>query len=132
MKASTSSLTDLSRAPVPHALDFVELAGYAWRGNGESARLLRTPSPTIGGRHVLIVQDVVDTGLTLNYLVRMLPFRGPSLRRRYLPRPAIPSLVEDLPFATSASPFPTSSSSATGFDLDERWRGLPDLHSVTE
>ena len=79
LKSSAIFVSDLSRAvAVPHELDFLELARYRGEDNGEAARLLKDLDTTIEGRHVLVVQDVVDTGLTLNYLVRMLLLRMPE------------------------------------------------------
>src|SRR5262249_33998207 len=73
LKASLVFCADLSRAiPIFHALDFVELAGYgsAVMGGHQQIRVLKDLDLDVRGRDVLIVEDVVDTGLTLNYLVR--------------------------------------------------------------
>ena len=76
LKASVVFLADLSRAlTTPHEIDFLELAGYGTPG---AIRLLKDLDGDIRGRHVLIVEDVVDTGLTLNYLVRTLALREPA------------------------------------------------------
>ena len=78
LKASLVFLADLSRAlPIVHNLDFVELAGYgsAQMGGHEQIRVLKDLDADIGDRDVLIVEDVVDTGLTLHYLVRTLELR---------------------------------------------------------
>src|SRR5436309_3858688 len=67
LKASVVFLADLTRAiPIVHAIDFVELAGYEGRGTGGDAaiRLLKDLDTDIAGRDVLLVEDVVDTGLT--------------------------------------------------------------------
>ncbi|TMK58757.1 MAG: hypothetical protein E6G60_15380, partial [Actinobacteria bacterium] len=72
LKASVVFVADLSRATrIPHALDFVELASYgadADTGGHARIRFLKDLDSEIAGRHVLIVEDVIDTGLTLNYL----------------------------------------------------------------
>src|SRR5207245_1048221 len=72
LKASHVLLTDLSRAVrIPHGIDFVELASYgsdAETGGHAGVRFLKDLDSEISGRDVLIVEDVVDTGLTLNYL----------------------------------------------------------------
>ena len=136
LKASIVFLTDLSRAlTIPHALEFVELAGYAGAATGghSAVRLLKDLDVGIGGRHVLIVEDVVDTGLTLNYLVRTLRFRGPAsvAVATFLDRP-YRRLVEDLPVRYIGFTVPDELFVGYGFDLGERYRNLPDLHAVTE
>jgi hypoxanthine phosphoribosyltransferase len=63
---------------IAHELDFLELAGYRGSEDGDGIRLLKDLDTAIEKRHVLLVEDVVDTGLTLNYLVRMLLLRMPA------------------------------------------------------
>jgi len=131
LKASLVFLADLSRAmPIVHALDFVELAGYgsAQMGGHEQIRVLKDLDLDIGGREVLVVEDVVDTGLTLNYLVRSLELRGPSsvAAVTLLDRP-YRRLVDDLPVRYVGFVVPDELFVGYGFDLDERYRELPDL-----
>ena len=78
LKSSAVFLADLSRAlPILHAIDLIELAGYG-DGLRGGVRLLKDLDTAIDGRHVLLVSDVVDTGLTLAYLMRTLAQRGPA------------------------------------------------------
>jgi hypoxanthine phosphoribosyltransferase len=131
LKASLVFLTDLSRAmPMLHALDFIELAGYgsAQMGGHEQIRVLKDLDADIGERDVLIVEDVVDTGLTLNYLVRTFELREPAsvAAVTLLDRP-YRRLVDDLPVRYVGFVVPDELFVGYGFDLDERWRQLPDL-----
>jgi hypoxanthine phosphoribosyltransferase len=129
LKSSLVFLADLSRAlAIPHELDFLELAGYRGQDNGANARLLKDLETTIEGRHVLVIEDVVDTGLTLNFLVRMLLLRMPETLAAVtlLDRP-YRRLVDDLPLRYVGFTVPDEFFVGYGFDLDERWRGLPDL-----
>jgi hypoxanthine phosphoribosyltransferase len=137
LKASVVFLTDLSRAlPILHAVDFVELAGYGPHvetGGHSGIRLLKDLDADIDGRDVLIVEDVVDTGLTLNYLVRTLGLRAPgSLAAVTLLDRPYRRLVDDLPVRYVGFTVPDELFVGYGFDLDERWRNLPDLHVVAE
>src|SRR5262245_59381011 len=73
LKACVPFVVDLSRSiPIAHALDFVELAGYgrAETGGHERIRFIKDLDLEIGGRHVLLLDEVIDTGLTMNYLCR--------------------------------------------------------------
>ena len=65
LKSSVVFLADLTRAlPIPHTLDLVELAAYTGSDDG-GVRLLKDVDAPLEDRHVLIVEDVIDTGLTL-------------------------------------------------------------------
>jgi hypoxanthine phosphoribosyltransferase len=131
LKASFVFLADLSRAiPIHHNLDFVELAGYgsAQMGGHEQIRVLKDLDLDISDRDVLIVEDVVDTGLTLNYLVRTFELRKPRTIAAVslLDRP-YRRLVDDLPVRYVGFVVPDELFVGYGFDLEERWRQLPDL-----
>jgi hypoxanthine phosphoribosyltransferase len=133
LKASFVFVSDLSRAlPIPHGLDFLELASYAAgadQGGHARIRLLKDLDTEIAGRHVLIVEDVVDTGLTLNYLCKTLALRAPgSLAAVTLLDRPYRRLVEDLPVRYVGFTVPDELFVGYGFDLDERYRNLPDLH----
>jgi len=136
LKASVVFLADLSRAlPIDHALDFVELAGYgsAQMGGHEQIRVLKDLDCDIVDRDVLLVEDVVDTGLTLNYLVRTFELRGPrSIAAVTLLDRPYRRLVEDLPVRYVGFVVPDELFVGYGFDLEERWRSLPDLRLVRE
>jgi hypoxanthine phosphoribosyltransferase len=77
----------------------------------------------------VIVEDVVDTGLTLNYLCKTLSLRSPgSLAAVALLDRPYRRLVEDLPVRYVGFTVPDELFVGYGFDLDERYRNLPDLH----
>jgi hypoxanthine phosphoribosyltransferase len=81
---------------------------------------------------VLVVEDVVDTGLTLNYLSRTLSLRTPaSLSAVTLLDRPYRRLVEDIPLDYVGFTVPDELFAGYGLGLDERWRSLPDLHVVT-
>jgi hypoxanthine phosphoribosyltransferase len=132
LKASVVFLADLSRAiRIAHAIDFLELAGYANGQNGGSSsgiRLLKDLDGDIGNRDVVIVEDVVDTGLSLNYLCKTLALRSPkSLTAVTLLDRPYRRLVDDLPIGYVGFTVPDELFVGYGFDLDERYRDLPDL-----
>ena len=122
--------------PILHALDFVELAGYgpgAETGGHAAIRFLKDLNLDIGGRDVLVVEDVIDTGLTLNYLCRQLGLRGPrSLAAATLLDRPYRRLVDDLPVRYVGFTVPDSLFVGYGFDLVERYRNLPDLRVLLD
>lgn len=135
LKSSLLFLADLSRAlAITHWLDFLELAGYgpvADKGGRPSIRLLKDLEVDVEGRHVLIVEDVIDTGLTLNYLVRTLELRRPEsvAAVTLLDRP-YRRLVADLPVRYVGFTVPDELFVGYGLDLEERYRNLPDIRLV--
>jgi hypoxanthine phosphoribosyltransferase len=131
LKASFVFLADLSRAiPIPHQVDFVELAGYngADTGGHSRVRLLKDSAIPVTGLDVLVVEDVVDTGLTLNYLRKLFELRRPaSLRVAALLDRPYRRLVDDLPVDYVGFTVPDEFFVGYGFDVDGRFRNLPDL-----
>ncbi len=80
LKGSVVFLSDLMRyITVPHSVDFMATSSY---GNSTESsgvvRIVKDLSMSITGRNVLIVEDIIDTGHTLHYLLRILNERGPS------------------------------------------------------
>jgi hypoxanthine phosphoribosyltransferase len=132
LKSSVVFLADLTRAlRVAHTLDVIELAPYTGGQNG-AVRLLKDVDSPLEGRHVLLVEDVVDTGLTLNFLCRTLELRDPaSLAAVALLDRPYRRLVDDLPLRFVGFTVPDELFAGYGLGLDERWRALPDLHVVS-
>lgn len=132
LKSSVVFLADLTRAlSIPHTLDVIELAPYTGGQDG-AVRLLKDVDSPLQGRHVLLVEDVVDTGLTLHFLCRTLELRDPaSLAAVTLLDRPYRRLVEDLPLRFRGFTVPDELFAGYGLGLDERWRALPDLHVVT-
>ena len=132
LKSSIVFLADLTRElRVPHTLDVVELAPYTGGRDG-AVRLLKDVDAPLENRHVLIVEDVVDTGLTLHFLARTLRLRAPAsvAAVTLLDRP-YRRLVDDLPLRYVGFTVPDELFAGYGLGLDERWRALPDLRYVS-
>ena len=130
LKACIPFVCDLSRAmPILHALDFVELAGYGENDNG--IRFLKDLDAEIEGRPVVLLDAVVDTGLTMHYLTRSLTIRNPgSLHIATLFDRPYRRLVDDLPVRYVGFTIPDEFFVGYGFELGERYRNLPDLRLV--
>jgi hypoxanthine phosphoribosyltransferase len=95
-------------------------------------RLLKDLGMSINGRHVLLVEDIVDTGMTLNYVVKTLLLREPaSLAAVTLLDRPYRRLVEEIPVRYVGFTVPDEFFVGYGFDLDERYRNLPDLRLLS-
>jgi hypoxanthine phosphoribosyltransferase len=130
LKSCLPFLCDLSRAtPIHHALDFIELAAYSEGSDG--IRFLKDLNTEIEGRDVVLVDAVVDTGLTMHYLVRSLALRNPgSLHIATLFERPYRRLVDDLPVRYVGFTIPDEFFVGYGFSLSGRYRNLPDLRLV--
>ncbi|MDH4334490.1 MAG: hypoxanthine phosphoribosyltransferase [Chloroflexota bacterium] len=127
LKGSIIFLADLVRAmDVPLAIDLMEVSSYgaATESSGQ-VRILKDLSGSIEGRHVIVVEDIIDTGLTLNYLLRYLEDRGPASIQVccLLDKPArrLASIEIDYRGFTIPDRFVIG----YGLDYDERYRNLP-------
>ncbi|MEE8485633.1 MAG: hypoxanthine phosphoribosyltransferase [Acidimicrobiia bacterium] len=81
LKGSFIFLADLARKlTIPHRVEFIAVSSYGDRESekSDSVRLLMDVRHAIGGEHVLLVEDIVDTGHTLAYLKRLLEARTPA------------------------------------------------------
>jgi len=131
LKSSTVFLADLSRAiPILHTIDVIEMAAYS-DGRRGGVRLLKDLDGPIEGRDVLLVEDVVDTGLTLAFLTRTLAERGPAsiAAVTLLDRP-YRRLVANIGLRYVGFTVPDELFAGYGLGLEEQWRALPDIRFV--
>ena len=96
LKGAFIFLADLARRlTVPRTIEFIALSSYENGSIGGAVRLVMDVRASIDGKHVLIVEDIVDTGNTLHYLIDMLKARAPaSVRTCALVRKAECAQVE--------------------------------------
>jgi hypoxanthine phosphoribosyltransferase len=112
-------------------MDFVALTGYGPADGRPGVRLMKDLDDPVAGRDVLLVDNVVDTGLTLNYLLKTLALRDPATVAvcTLLDRP-YRRLCDDLPIRYVGFTVPDEFFVGYGFELDGRYRCLPDLRVV--
>jgi len=119
-------LADLSRAiTVPHTVDFLAVCPFARRGECSSVRILKDLDEPAEGRHVILVEDIVDTGLTLHFLTRWIRERNPASCAicTFLDRPR--RRLVKLPVAYRGFRIPDHFIVGYGLDYQERYRNLP-------
>jgi hypoxanthine phosphoribosyltransferase len=130
LKACLPFICDLSRAtPIHHHLDFIELTDYG--DENDRIRFLKDLDVELEGRDVVLVDAVIDTGLTMHYLVRSMAIRSPaSLHIATLFERPYRRLVDDLPVRYVGFTIPDEFFVGYGFELEEAYRNLPDLRLV--
>ena len=126
LKGAFIFLADLVRAiPGEVSLDFMAAASYAGTTSSGEVRLTKDLDRAIEGRHVIVVEDIVDTGLTLSYLHEILHARGPkSLKTAcLLSKPSRRKV--DVPVEYIGFTIEDRFVVGYGLDYDERYRQLP-------
>lgn len=126
LKGAVFFVTDLARAiPLPTQLEFMAVSSYGSSTSSSGVvRILKDLDRDINGRDVLIVEDIVDSGLTLSWLLRNLATRHPrSLRVCALLRK--PDAVRaDVDIAHVGFDIPNEFVVGYGLDYAERYRDL--------
>jgi hypoxanthine phosphoribosyltransferase len=127
LKGSLPFMADLMRAiEIPVRIDLMEVSSYGGTATESSGlvRILKDLSASIADEHVLIVEDIIDTGLTLNYLIRYLRGKAPATLRicTLLDKPAR-RLVE-IPVDYRGFTIPDQFVVGYGLDYGELYRNL--------
>ena len=127
LKGAFVFLGDLARAlRIPCTLDFMAVSSYA-KGTTTTGevRLLKDLDMALDGRHVVIVEDIIDTGLTLAYLLEIFKARGPKTLRTacLLSKPSRRKV--DVPVDYIGFDIEDRFVVGYGLDYAEQYRGLP-------
>jgi hypoxanthine phosphoribosyltransferase len=132
LKGSFVFLADLIRQiKIPHKIDFIAVASYDQEIEGSGAvRLVKDLSANIEGKNVIIIEDIVDTGLTLNFIRKKLLLRNPKsleivtlLDRKERRKVQVP--IKYVGFTV-----PNEFVVGYGLDLGERYRNLPYIAKI--
>jgi hypoxanthine phosphoribosyltransferase len=128
LKGSLPFMADLMRAiSIPVTIDLMEVSSYGGTATETSGlvRILKDLSASIEGRDVLIVEDIIDTGLTLNYLLRYLRGKNPRSLRicALLDKPA--RRLVDIDIDYRGFTIPDRFVIGYGLDYGEVYRNLP-------
>ena len=127
LKGAVLFMTDFARAlPIPVQLEFMAVASYGSATSSSGVvRILKDLDRDIAGRDVLIVEDIIDSGLTLSYLLRNLAARHPASLQvcTLLRKPD--AVTIDVPVRYVGFDIPNEFVVGYGLDYAERYRDLP-------
>ena len=130
LKGACIFFSDLIREiPLPLTTDFMAISSYgsATKTSGV-VRILKDLDKDILGKDVIIVEDIVDTGITLNYLMNLLIQRGAaSLKIAALLDKTARRKVPDLKVDYVCFDIPDAFVVGYGLDYDQKYRNLPDI-----
>ncbi len=130
LKGGVMFLTDLMRhVTIPHEIDFMAISSYGLEARESSGivRLLMDLNTNIEGRNVLIVEDIIDTGHTLDYITRNLRTRNPASLKICTLLNKHERREVDIPLDYVGFDIPNKFVFGYGLDLDELYRDLPDV-----
>ncbi len=132
LKGGVFFLADLCRAiDAPLQTDYLAISAYAGGGGG-SVQITKDLDDSIEGASVVVVEDIIDTGLTLNYILSVLRARRPaSLEVCTLLDKDVRRIV-DLPIAYRGFAVPDRFLVGYGLDLGGRYRELPYVATVAD
>ena len=127
LKGAVFFMADLMRQlTVPCEIDFMAISSYgASTDSSGVVRILKDLDINIEGRHVLVVEDIIDSGLTLSYLVRNLESRAPASLEvcALMTKPARREIEVDVRYV--GFEIPNRFVIGYGLDFAERYRNLP-------
>jgi hypoxanthine phosphoribosyltransferase len=131
LKGAFMFAADLVRAiKAPVIVDFIGCSSYSGTQSTGTVRITYDLSTDITGKNVLLVEDIVDTGRTLDYLLRILKQRAPKSLRlcTLLDKPE----AREIPVNVDYSGFSITREFVIGYglDLDQRFRELPFIAQV--
>jgi hypoxanthine phosphoribosyltransferase len=127
LKGGIVFLVDLMRElTIPHSVDFMATSSYgASTESSGVVRLLKDLDDPIAGRNILIVEDIIDSGRTLDYLTRILRARGPASLRICTMLNKQERREVDIPIDYIGFNIPNEFVFGYGLDLDQLHRDLP-------
>jgi len=132
LRGSLLFMADLLRAiSIPVSVDFMAITGYGGTGGtSKVVRVVKDLEEDIAGKDVLIIEDIVDTGLTLGYLMPLLQARGPAslhictlLDRSFM-------RIVPLPIRYRGFELPDVFVVGYGLDWKQRYRNLPSIYRL--
>jgi hypoxanthine phosphoribosyltransferase len=127
LKGVVFFMADLLRAlSIPAEVDFMAVSSYSPEAREHGmVRLVKDLETPISGRHVLFIEDVIDTGLTLNYLLQNLRARQPASLEVCVLFDKSSSRLLNIPIKYKGFDLPPYFVVGYGLDFREKYRNLP-------
>jgi hypoxanthine phosphoribosyltransferase len=126
LRGSFIFAADLLRAiTIPVSIDFMAISSYAGHSGSGVVRITKDLDDSITGRNVVLVEDIIDTGLTISYLLRALGQRGPASVEVCALLDKTARRIIDLPVAYRGFEIPDVFVVGYGMDYQQRYRNLP-------
>lgn len=131
LKGAFMFTADLIREiKAPLTVDFIGVSSYQGTSSTGNVRITHDLSADIRGKNVIVIEDIVDTGRTLDYLMRLLKQRSPKSLKlcALLNKPA----AREVSVPVDYFGFEIANQFVIGYglDLDQRWRELPYIAQV--
>lgn len=127
LKGGSFFLCELAkRITVPVSLDFMSVSSYGSETKSSGVvKIIKDLDEPIKGKDVLVIEDIVDSGRTLSYLMEMLKDRGPASLRLCTLLDKPDRRVIDVPVDYTGFEIPDEFVVGYGLDYDQRYRNLP-------
>ena len=128
LKGSFVFAADLLRAiTIEASIDFMAISSYGHQNSSGVVRITKDLDESIEGRNVLLVEDIIDTGLTANYLLQALRRRGPASVNICALLDKSARRIIDLPIRYRGFEIPDVFVVGYGMDYQQRYRNLPHI-----
>jgi hypoxanthine phosphoribosyltransferase len=131
LRGATTFMADLARViQVPLTLDFIAVNSYEGTTSSGVVKMVKDLEESLESRHVLVVEDIIDSGLTLNYIKENLQSRKPASLKlcALLDRPN--GRKVNLKLNYTGFVIPNKFVVGYGLDFEQKWRQLPDIWAI--
>lgn len=133
LKGGSFFLCELAkRITVPVSLDFMSVSSYGSETKSSGVvKIIKDLDEPIKGKDVLVIEDIVDSGRTLSYLMEMLKDRGPASLKLCTLLDKPDRRVIDVPVDYTGFEIPDEFVVGYGLDYDQRYRNLPYIGAIS-
>jgi len=133
LRGSIIFLCDLIReVKIPISLDFLSVSSYSGQSHTGVVRIIKDLDENIENKHVILIEDIIDTGLTLNYIIGMLRERKPaSIKVCALLDKKVRRII-DIPIHYKGFEIPDEFVVGYGMDYNQQYRNLPFIGVLKE